>query len=125
VISHRPRATCSRACRVCLAIFEMADINEQLINIKFCFKLGKTFKKTHEIMKNVYGNQCMSRTCCYECFKRFKDSLHSTRDEPRLGRLSTSCDDDHVAQVREIVRSDRRLTVREIAEECSISIGSS
>jgi hypothetical protein len=34
-----------------------------------------------------------------------------------------SCVDAYVAKVREIVRSNRRLTVREIAEECSISIG--
>jgi hypothetical protein len=33
-------------------------------------------------------------------------------------------DDAHIAQVREIVRSNRRLTVREIAEECNISTGS-
>jgi hypothetical protein len=41
-----------------------------------------------------------------------------------LGRPSASCDDAHVAQVHVIVRSNRRLTVREIAEECNISIGS-
>jgi hypothetical protein len=44
-------------------------------------------------------------------------------DKPRLGRPSTSRDDAHVAQVREIVRSNR-LTVQEMAEECIISIGS-
>jgi hypothetical protein len=52
MISHHPRA--------CLAIFEMADIHEQRINIKFCFKLGKMFTETHEMMKNVYGDQRMS-----------------------------------------------------------------
>jgi ribosomal protein S25 len=57
-------------------------------------------------------------------FKRFKDGRQSTLDEPRLGRPSTSCDDAHVEQVREIVSSNRRLSVREIAEECNISIGS-
>jgi hypothetical protein len=35
-----------------------------------------------------------------------------------------SCGDAHIAQVREIMRSNHRLTVREIAEECNISIGS-
>jgi hypothetical protein len=65
-----------------LAIFEMADINEQRTNIKFSFKLGKTFTETHEMMPS-------------------------------------SCDKAHVAQVREIVRYNRRLTVREIAEEIS------
>jgi hypothetical protein len=59
--------------------------------------------------------QCMSRTRCYEWFKIFKDGRQSTHDEPSLGRTSTSCDDAHVAQVREIGCSNRRLTVREIA----------
>jgi hypothetical protein len=43
VISHHPRAICSRVCAVCLAMFKMADIHEQLINYKFCFKLGEAF----------------------------------------------------------------------------------
>jgi hypothetical protein len=33
-----------------------------------------------------------------------------------------SRDDAHVAQIREIVRSNRRLTVQEITEECNVSI---
>jgi hypothetical protein len=76
------------------------------------------------MVKNVYGDQYMSRTHCYECFKRFRDDRHSAHDEPRFGRPSASCDDAHVAQVRQIVCSNRRLTVREVAEEGNISIGS-
>jgi hypothetical protein len=124
VISRRPRTFCSRACRVCLAIFDVADIREQCISIKFCFKLGKTFTETHEMMKNSYGDQCMSRTRCYEWFKCFKDGRQSAHDGQRLGRPWTSCDDTHVAQFREIGRSNRRLTVREIAEECNVRIWS-
>lgn len=59
-----------------------------------------------------------------EWFKRFKDGRQSTHDEPRLGRPSTSCDDAHVAQVRKVVRYNRRLAVREMAEEFNISLGS-
>jgi hypothetical protein len=102
----------------------MADIHEQCINIKFYFKLGRKFMGTHEMMKNVYGYQCMSCTRCYEWFMRFTDGQQSTHDEPRLGRPSTSCDGAHVVQVREIMCSNRRLTVREIEEECNMSIGS-
>jgi transposase len=101
----------------------MADIHEQRTNIKFWFELGKTFTETHEIMKNVCGDQCISRIWIYEWFKRFKDGRQSTHDELHLGRPSTSCDDAHVAQIREIVGSNRLLTVREI-EECNISIRS-
>jgi transposase len=75
------------------------------------------------MMKNVYGDQCMNHTC-YEWLKRFKDGWQSTHDEPCLGQPSTSCDNAHVAQVHEIVCSNHSLTVREIAEECNITIGS-
>jgi hypothetical protein len=51
-------------------IFEMADIHMQHINIKFCFNLGNMFTETHEMMKNVYGDQSMSCTRCYEWFKQ-------------------------------------------------------
>jgi histone-lysine N-methyltransferase SETMAR len=68
------------------------------------------------MVKNFYGDKGMSRIHCYELFKRFKDGRQSTHYEPRLGRLSTSCDDAHVAQFRETVRSNRRLTVQEIVE---------
>jgi hypothetical protein len=88
MISHRPTAICSLACRVCLAIFEMASIHEQRSNIKFCFRLGKTFTEAHEMTEIDYGDQCMSRTRCYVWFKRFKDDRQSTLDEPRLGRPS-------------------------------------
>jgi hypothetical protein len=58
----------------------MADIHEQHINTKFCFKLGKTFTEPHEMVKNVYGDQCMSHTHCHEW--QFKDGRQSTHDEP-------------------------------------------
>jgi hypothetical protein len=101
----------------------MANIHEQRINIKVCFKLGKMFMETHEMMKNVNGDQSMSHTCCYKWFKGFKDSQQSTHDEPHFGRPSTPCDDAHVAQVHEIMRSNCRFIVWEIAEECNILIG--
>jgi hypothetical protein len=62
------------------------------------------------MVKNVYGDQCMSRTHC-EWFKRFKDGRQSKHEEPHLGQPSTSCSDAHVEQVCEIVRSDCCLTV--------------
>jgi hypothetical protein len=84
VLSYHPRAICSLACRVCLAIIKMADIHKQHVNIAFCFKLGKTFTEPHEMMKNIYGDQCMSRTDCHEEFKRFKDGQQPTHDKPRF-----------------------------------------
>jgi hypothetical protein len=35
-------------------ISEMADLKEQSIYVKFCFKLGKTASETHEMLKNSF-----------------------------------------------------------------------
>jgi len=66
----------------------------------------------------------MSRTQCYEWFKRFEKGRMSVGDDPRLGRLSTSTDDVHVERVRAVIRGNSRLTVREVPNEVGISIGS-
>jgi len=59
-------------------------------------------------MRNAYGDRCYGR------FKRFEDGRESV-DDDGYGA--------HVTKANEIVRSDRRLTVREIAESYYISVG--
>ena len=48
----------------------------------------------------------------------------SVGEDPRLGRLSTSSNDDHVEKVRAVIRGNRLLTVRKVSDEVGISIGS-
>ena len=45
-------------------------------------------------------------------------------EDPRRGRPSTSTNDDHVERVGDVIRGNRRLTLREVADELGISIGS-
>jgi len=59
----------------------------------------------------------MSRTQCYEWFKRFKEGRITVGEDPRPGRTSTSSNDDHAERVRVVIRGNRRLTVREGADE--------
>jgi len=48
----------------------------------------------------------------------------SVSEDPRPGRPSTSTNDDHVERVRAVIRGNRRLTLRDVADEVDISIGS-
>ena len=41
----------------------------QRANIKFCLKLGKTFTKRFELMKQVYGDNFLFRARVHEWFK--------------------------------------------------------
>lgn len=94
---------------------------EQRVNIKFCYKLGKTATETHGMLVQVYGTEAVSRKCVYDWFKRFRDGKETTEDEPRSGRPSTSRTPDMIERVRNMLARDRRLTLRLMAEELSIS----
>jgi hypothetical protein len=38
----------------------------QTTNIRFCLKLGKTAGEAYEMMKSVYGSDCLSRSNVFE-----------------------------------------------------------
>ena len=63
----------------------------------------------------------MSRTQWCEWFK---EGRMSVGQDPRPGQPSTSTNDDHVETVHGVICGKRRLTVREVADEVGISIGS-
>ena len=44
----------------------------------------------------------------------------SIEEDPKCGRPSTSMDDDHFEKMLTLIRQNRRLTVREVAEEIGI-----
>jgi len=66
----------------------------------------------------------MGRTQVFGCFRRFKEGRTSVESDPRLGRPSTSRNEEMIAKVITIFRSNTRLAVREIAVDCGISVGS-
>jgi len=83
--------------------------------------MGKYVPETFEMLKMALREEAMCRTQTCQWWKRFKEGRTSVDDDPRSGRPSTSKTDDNVAKVREVIRSNRRLTVREVAEQVSIS----
>ncbi|UYV80732.1 hypothetical protein LAZ67_19001555 [Cordylochernes scorpioides] len=60
----------------------------------------------------------------FEWYKRFKEGREETADNERSGRPSTSTTPKKADKVLELVREDRRITNREVAEEAGISFGS-
>ena len=71
-----------------------------------------------------YGESAMSKTSVYEWYKRFQDGREDVEDDERPGRPSTSTTDENVGKVKEMVMNDRRITIREVADDVGISIGS-
>ena len=56
----------------------MKDPQEQRFCVKFCFKLGKTFMETSQMLQQAYGEDCLSRTQCHELYQRFKSGRTSS-----------------------------------------------
>lgn len=52
--------------------------------------------------------------------KMFQEGREDAEDEDRSGRPSTSHSDQNVKKVRNMLNSDRRLSVRMLADECNI-----
>ncbi|GBM27529.1 hypothetical protein AVEN_141301-1 [Araneus ventricosus] len=84
---------------------------EQRVNLKFCFKLGKTATETHEILVKVYDVEAVSKECVFEWLKPFRDGKEDVEGEPRSGRPPTSTTPDNIERVRRMLADDRRLSV--------------
>ena len=93
---------------------------EQRANLKFLAKLGKTPSEFFAMLQQVYGEETMSRTHAFQWHKRFKEGREEVEDDPQSGRPSTSRTANNIEHVKQMVRADRRHTVRMIAMELSI-----
>ncbi|XP_015373628.1 PREDICTED: putative uncharacterized protein FLJ37770 [Diuraphis noxia] len=100
----------------------MGDDNfEQRCAIRFCFKLGHSATETFKKLQQAYGESVLSRAQVFRWFKAFSEGRKLIEDDPRSGRPSTAKNDENIIRVRDLVRSDRRLTVRMIEEQLGLS----
>ncbi|UYV79351.1 hypothetical protein LAZ67_17002259, partial [Cordylochernes scorpioides] len=87
-------------------------------------KRSEMWSSKNWIIHHAYGDAVMSRRRVFEWYKRFKEGREETADNERTGRQSTSTTPEKVDKVLELVRENRQITVREVAEEAGISFGS-
>jgi len=82
----------------------MLSVNvEQHVNVKICMKLGKSATETYDLLKKVYGDDCVSHTHVFEMFKRFKEGREEIGGDQRPGHPSTSKTDPKIEKVSETV----------------------
>ena len=94
---------------------------EQRINQKFFVRLGKTSTEALKLLQEVYGDDTMSRTHLLEWHRRFKEGREKLENDHRSDRPCTSRSNENVERVGKKVRSDRRFTVRMIADEVGMN----
>jgi len=99
----------------------MEEKVQQRVCINFC--LGKTGAEMYEMLQAAFGESCLSRSNTFEWYSHFKNGRRSFEDDPHPGRPSTAHTEETMAHVREIIRADRCLTIREVAEDVGIAFG--
>ena len=67
----------------------MGDFHEKHTYMKFCFKLGKSFRRLFEMLEQAFGDEAMSRTQTHEWCKCFKEVQNSVEDNDRSWPTST------------------------------------
>jgi len=72
------------------------------------------------MLVHIYEDNAMKKTAVYKWVKHFSEGRESAIDEERSGRPATSRTEEHIAKVCQIVRENRWLTVRSIAEQVNI-----
>ena len=92
--------------------------------IRYLYLKGKTGKEIHGELADGYGSSAPSYAqvkCWVGEFKRGRTSLE---DEARSGRPLDATNEEMCKKVRDLVYSDRRIHVDEIAQAFGISHGS-
>jgi hypothetical protein len=85
--------------------------NEQGVNIKFCFKAGKSATETLVLVQKAYGNEAVKRSNVFRWYSRFRDVRYLVEDDDRGGRPKSTRTEVNIAAV-----------AADIADVCPISL---
>ncbi len=101
----------------------METNHEQWMAIKFCFKNELTATEMFKMLQKVYSNECLSHTNVFEWYGKFHNGWESVDDDPRSGRLRTTCTREHITKVRAALADDWRSMIRMLAKRFHIDKG--
>lgn len=93
---------------------------EQRANVKFCFKLGKTFTETFELMRKDYENDWLFCTRVYKWFKKFKAGRKDIKDDEYTGRLKIVVIEKNIQKMRDFIKNEPKTTFCYMESELNI-----
>ena len=92
--------------------------------IRFLYLKGRTPREAFDEMKEVYGEDAPSYDVVKHWHRQFRCGRTSVETAPIPGRSQSAIDDATIQQVEAAILDDRRITVRQLAHEVKISVGS-
>jgi hypothetical protein len=82
----------------------MADLKEQHIYVKFCFRLTKTALEMHEMLKRAFGGREHRFFLEFSFHLKFGETL--VEDYEHSGHPSTGHTNEHFEEVHKIINED-------------------
>ena len=76
------------------------------------------------MLKVAYSECTVSQKSVYKWYKLFTEGREEANDDARPGRPSTPTSNENTEAVKKTVMENRRITIREVAEDVGISVGS-
>jgi hypothetical protein len=94
--------------------------NKQTVARKFRFKACLSATETLVLMQTAYGNEALNRSNVFRWYSRFRDGRELVEDDERDGRQKSSRTEVNIAALGDLVKNDRRIASRMIAESLNI-----
>jgi len=94
--------------------------NEQRVAIKFCFKAGLSATDTLLLVQKAYGNEAVNRSNVFRWCSQFRDRRELVEDDERSVCPKSTWTEVNTAAVADLVKNNRRITSRMIAESLNI-----
>jgi histone-lysine N-methyltransferase SETMAR len=96
----------------------MEEMNR--VAIKFCFKAGLFATETQILVQKAYENEALNRSNLFRWYSGFRDGRELVEDNERGDRPKSTRTEVHIAAVADLVKYDRRIASRMIAEYVNI-----
>jgi len=94
--------------------------NEHRVATKFCFKAGLSETETLVLVQKACGNKALNRSNVFRRYSQFRDERQLVEDGERGGRPKSTRTEVNIAAVADLVKNDRRIASRMIAESLNI-----
>ncbi|XP_029639742.1 protein GVQW3-like [Octopus sinensis] len=92
--------------------------------IRFLYLKGRTPKETGDRIKEVYGDDALSSDVVKHWYHQFRCSWASVETASILGQSHSVIDGATIHKVEAAILEDHRITIRQLAQEVKISVGS-
>jgi hypothetical protein len=73
------------------------------VKFQFCFKTGKPATETSQLIKQVYGDNALSRTRVFEWYARYREGRENLEDDESSGRPVAARTPDMIETFRELI----------------------